>query len=590
MTDTYENEVDRKIALIALENAERYGGTANPGSVASTAIPAIPELKENAGKAFPRIRSIVEGINSMSSEERTDLRSSLEGEFQEGVTFDGGRGERGEGLPELPNVGADGVVMRFAPGPSGPLHIGHTRAAILNDEYVKRYGGRFITRLEDTNPEAILPEAYEMIPEELGWLGVEVHETVVQSDRFPIYLEHGRRMVEIGGGYICTCDSEEWRELKAASKPCPHRDTGIDENLEQWERMLSGGFAPGEATMIIRTDLEHRNPAVRDFPAFRIVEHPHPRTKDEFQVYPLYNFSVVIDDHLMGITHVLRGKDHLNNTKRQRYVFEHFGWDEPEFIHYGWVKIEDALTKTSTIKEAISAGTFSGWYDVRLATLKGLARRGISPEAIRKYWIEVGTKAVDIRFSWENLYAYAREIVDPKALRYFFVQEPRGVAITGADSLQGAAPRHPGDPSLGEREYELVSKDGVIDILVPAGEVWDAGTVLRLKDLCNIRATGPGTAEYVDDDIATLKDAGGIIIQWAGVPGIRTRLEHPDGSLLEGFCEPEVADLLSGRTVIGPIGPVNGAVLVQFERVGYYNVWLDKDGDEEMIVGAFAHS
>ena len=180
--------------------------------------------------------------------------------------------------------------MRFAPGPSGPLHIGHSRAAILNDEFVKRYGGRFILRLEDTNPMKILPEAYTMIPEDMSWLGTTVHQVVRQSDRFGIYLEHARRIIELGGGYVCTCPVEKWRSLKERNRACPHRDQDPDKQLAEWERMLDGTYREGEASLMIKTDLGHPNPAVRDFVAMRIMDHPHPRTGDRFRVYPLYNF------------------------------------------------------------------------------------------------------------------------------------------------------------------------------------------------------------------------------------------------------------------------------------------------------------
>ena len=111
------------------------------------------------------------------------------------------------------------------------------------------------------------------------------------------------------------------------------------------------------------------------------------------------NFSVAVDDHLLGLTHVLRGKDHLNNTYRQAYLFNYFGWEKPEYIHYGRVSIEDVKLKTSLIKEEIKKQVYSGWDDIRLGTIRALTKRGISPEAIRKYWVDVGVKPVDIMFS-----------------------------------------------------------------------------------------------------------------------------------------------------------------------------------------------
>ncbi len=161
--------------------------------------------------------------------------------------------------------------MRFAPGPSGPLHLGHTRVAILNDEYCKRYDGKFINRVEDTNPDKIDPDAYDMIPQDLEWLGVKVHQTVIQSDRFEFYYDLARQLIEKGHAYICTCPVEDWRKMKEESRPCPHRDLPKEVQMEQWERMLAGHYGEEKAVFVVKTDLHHPNPAIRDFVGFRIV-------------------------------------------------------------------------------------------------------------------------------------------------------------------------------------------------------------------------------------------------------------------------------------------------------------------------------
>ncbi len=460
-------------------------------------------------------------------------------------------------LPNLPNVEKE-VVMRFAPGPSGPLHIGHTRAAILNDEYVKRYGGKYYLRLEDTNPLNIDPEAYDSIIEDLKWLGVEYHEVVEQSSRFEIYYDHAKKLIEKGLAYICKCDVEEWRSAKLIKKPCPHRDLVVEEQLEMWEKMLNGEYEEHEASFVVKTDLNHPNPAVRDFVGLRIVKKPHPKTGEKYSVYPLYNFSVAIDDHLMGMTHVLRGKDHLNNTYRQEFIFDHFNWKKPAYVHYGLVQIVDTTLKTTLIKEGIKKGEFSGWDDIRLATLKALAKRGIQAEAIRRYWIEVGIKEVDIKFSWDNLYAFNKDIVDDEANRYFFVWDPRELTIKGKERLEGHAPLHPDHPERGMRKIVLQGKEG-ITIYVSENDIAkiEAGEKIRLKDLCNIKLISKEEADYIGDDLSILKE-GAIIIHWVGKDSIPTKLYMPDGSVREGLSE---------RIFEKDLGKV-----VQFERLGFVRV------------------
>jgi glutamyl-tRNA synthetase len=375
----------------------------------------------------------------------------------------------------------------------------------------------------------------------------------------------------MGKAYICKCDVEDWRSAKLKKRPCPHRDLNVEDQLQLWYAMLHGAFEEQEASYVVKTDLEHPNPAVRDFVGLRIVNEPHPKTGDKYIVYPLYNFSVAIDDHLMGMTHVLRGKDHLNNTFRQEFVFDHFEWDKPTYVHYGLVQIVDTTLKTTVIKEGIQKGEFTGWDDVRLATLKALAKRGISAGAIRRYWLEVGIKEVDIKFSWDNLYAFNKDIVDDVANRYFFVWSPNALSIMGIIRLEGHAPLHPDHPERGIRKTILEGEDGV-KVLVTEDDMKniESGTKFRLKDLCNVKIISKDEAEYIGDDLSIIKE-GVRIIHWVGEDNVPTKLSMPDGTIKEGFSE----HILDSDI----------AKVVQFERMGFVRI-EEKDTEYQAY---FAH-
>ena len=176
---------EQTIRIHAAHNALQHGGEANPKSVLGKLMGEVPELRGQAKELIPKVNEIVAEINQLGIDGQRSLLEKMAPE----LLVEKKAEQREAALPDLPNVKGE-VVVRFAPGPSGPLHIGHTRAAILNDEYVKRYGGKFILRLEDTNPTKIDKAAYEMIPEDLEYLGVEVHEVVNQSDRFDLYYEY----------------------------------------------------------------------------------------------------------------------------------------------------------------------------------------------------------------------------------------------------------------------------------------------------------------------------------------------------------------------------------------------------------------
>ena len=557
MSDSIE-ETARKYAL---QNAVQFKGKANPKAVAGKILAEFPEWRSRSAEAREIVDAVVSEINAMAPETQV---SALQ-EADPSLLAKKEKKERTYELPALEGA-EDGVVMRIAPGPSGPLHIGHTRVSVLNDEYVKRYGGKLICRFEDTNPEKIDPDAYDMIPEDMEWLGVKVTDTYIQSDRFETYYDITRTLIEQGNAYVCLCDADDWRQKKERMQACPCRDLPVNEQMERYDRFMAGEYEDGKAVVVVKTAIDHPNPAVRDFVALRLVRHPHPRVGTKYIAYPMMNLSVAIDDHLMGMTHVIRGKDHLNNTYRQEYIYGYMGWSKPRFYHYGLVNIPDTELKTSLIRAKIKEGAYTGWDDVRTGTVRALRRRGIRPEAIRRYWIESGMKAVDIQFSWDNLYGMNRDIIDPVSDRYFFVQDPVRYDIDGVDVIEGKAPLHPDHPERGDRVYRL---DGPKTVFVSEKDsrmFSEAGRV-RLKDLCNIDYGMP--ASYAGNDVSVLRQ-GVKAVQWVGRDNVPARILMPDGSVAEGYCETAVMD--AGDEV-------------QFERFGFVRIESRENG----ITGVFSH-
>jgi glutamyl-tRNA synthetase len=564
-------EIEEIARKYALQNAVLHGGRANPKAVTGKMIAERPELRAMAKEMIPLLEQVVNEINSFSLEKQRSLLERIDPSLMERE-----KRKRESTVQDLPGAEMGEVVMRFAPGPSGPLHIGHSRVAILNDEYVRKYRGTFINRIEDTNPEKIDPQAYDMIPEDLEWLEVEVHKTIIQSDRFDLYHEITRQLVEIGKAYVCFCDVEEWRSLKESSKACPHRETSIEENLEALDRMLNGEYSEGEAVVVVKTDLHHPNPAIRDFIALRVVEAPHPRTGDRYSAYPMMNLSVAVDDHFLGLTHVLRGKDHLNNTLRQEYLFKYLGWERPWYHHYGFVSIPETVLKTSAVREGITKGHYTGWDDVRLATFRTLERRGIQPRAIRAYWVDVGMKDVDIQFSWENLYAFNKEIVDPEANRYFFVGgDIQRIEIIGATRLESKAPLHPDYAERGYRRH-ILTGDPIALLLNKADveELIERGRV-RLKDLCNIELIKEApqvNARFIGNDLSLVKE-GVKIVHW--VPAEETQNRPAEVITDKG--------VINGYSEILPLE--EEGKMVQFERFGFCRI----ERVHPSIVAIFAH-
>ncbi|PKL60137.1 MAG: glutamate--tRNA ligase [Methanomicrobiales archaeon HGW-Methanomicrobiales-4] len=549
----------------ALQNAVKHKSVPAPGAVIGAVMGGHPELRSRAGELKGFLGEVIAEVASLSHEEQETKLAQIAPDLYAALSEK--KEKRKHTLPDLPGA-EGGVVMRFAPNPSGPLHLGHARAAFLNDEYIKRYGGKYILRIEDTDPKRVDTAAYEMVPEDIRWMGLSITDTVYQSDRFPLYYDIGRQLIAKGAGYVCRCDNEEFKNLKMQKTACPCRSQSVEEAAELFDQMLEGGFAEGEVSVRLKTNLNHPDPAMRDFPLFRVLTSvPHQRV--DAIVYPLMNLSVAVDDHLLGMTHVIRGKDHIANTGRQKFIFDYMGWEPPVYRHYGRMGIEGVVLSTSQMRQGIVAGEYTGWDDVHLGTLRAMARRGIHPEAVRNAVVEIGIGETDIQFSWENLYAKNKDIVDAKADRFFFVPNPVELTIEGAAPVTAKAMRYPGDVARGFREIPFTGK-----ILVPRAELESGASMIRLKDLFNITISSDGgsySARYAGDELQQARDAKAPIIQWlpAGY-GTPCLIRKADGDV-SGVCEPEVASWKDR--------------MVQFERVGFNRI--DTVGDT--ITAYFSH-
>jgi len=571
-----DGEVEELIRKYALENAVKFGGKCSPQAVLGKVFGERPDLKSNAREVARLVKEVSEQVNSLSLEEQKSLLSKYS--IEEAAPSQPKKGERA--LPPLPDVEKYGkVVTRFAPNPDCVLHLGSARAIILSHDYARMYGGKFILRFEDTDPrlkKASLP-FYDSIKEDLKWLGCEWDEEYVQSDRLPIYYDYARRLIEVGGAYVCTCENEVFKRLLLEKKACPCRLISTKENLERFDKMLDGSFDEGEAVLRIKTDLEHPNPAVRDWPALRIVDtrrHPHPRVGSKYRVWPLYNFSAGVDDHLMGVTHIIRGKEHYTNMVRQRYMYAHLKWEYPTAIHYGRLKIEGGVLSKSKIMQGISKGLYSGFDDPRLATFKALRRRGILPETIRQLIHEVNIKPVDATISWSTLYSINKKLVDPIAPRYFAVFHPIVLAIKGfSGERQVLLRKHP-SVEMGYRSIRLTPEDGVVKVYISEGDVElvKKSEVFRLMGLANLTGfllkDSLAEAKVHSFDVEVAKRLNAPIIHWVPVKEcVKVKMVSPEGALVEGFGEKGLAE-----------EPVDS--IVQLEREGFARV----DGKENSTV------
>jgi len=578
--DNALRELVRKAALL---NALQHGGKAQAGAIVGKIIGEKQELKTKVKELSGLISKTVNEVNSLSIEEQKRI---VEEKWPEALKKEKMEEERR--LPALPNADKyKQIVTRFSPNPDCVLHLGSARAIMLSHEYARLYKGKFLLRFEDTDPKVKKPvsEFYDSIREDLDWLGCKADEEYIQSDRLPIYYEYAERLLREGNAYVCTCQPEQFRKKTLSKEPCDCRSLSPEENLERWERMLKGGYSEGEAVVRVKTDIEHPNPAVRDWPALRIIDpnrYPHPRVGSRYRVWPLYNMAAGVDDHLMGITHIIRGKEHLTNQVRQEYMYRHLGWKYPEAIHYGRLKITGAFLSKSKIVQGVREGVYTGWDDPRLATFAALRKRGITPGAIKRMIVDVGPKTADVTLSWENLYAYNRKILDPQSNRYFFVSEPTALKVKDVPKVfRAKLPLHPEKPELGFREYTVTpegeGETAAFWIAKRDADAAEVGKVIRLMELFNVKIESVNAdsleASFASEAYEEARKAKAKLIHW--IPKgeeFPCQVVMPDAAVNNGMAESACKKLKPDA-------------VIQFERFGFVRV----DENNEKLTVYYAH-
>ncbi|MDH7564610.1 MAG: glutamate--tRNA ligase [Candidatus Bathyarchaeota archaeon] len=565
--DTDLRKLVRKIALL---NAVKHDGKAQVGPVIGKILGEKAELRNKVKEATALVSSVLREINSLPLDEQKRI---VEAEWPEALVKE--KVEEEKRLPSLPNVEKyPMIVTRFSPNPDCVIHLGSARAIILCYEYAKMYHGKFIVRFEDTDPKVKRPVLafYDRIREDLAWLGCKPDEEYIQSDRIPLYYEFAEKMLADGNAYVCTCDSEVFRKRILQNKPCGCRNQPPEEHLARWQRMLAGGYEQGEVVVRVKTDLNHPNPAVRDWPALRLIDiekYPHPRVGTKYRVWPLYNLACGVDDHLMGVSHIIRGKEHLTNQVRQEYMYRHLGWKYPDAIHYGRLKITGAILSKSKIVQGMREGLYNDWDDPRLATFAALRRRGFLPAAIKKMIIDIGPKTSDVTLSWENLNAYNRKLLDPTSDRYFFVQEPIELTVKDIPRKFTVSLRlHPQHPERGSREYMIApeGKAGLARFWVARRDV-DASkinTTIRLMELFNINIKKANVysaeASFTSESYEDARKTKAQLIHWVPIgEDVPCNIVMPDATVVEGIAEKACLRLKPGD-------------IIQFERFGFVRI------------------
>ena len=582
MDEDVRERVERQAEVDALYNAVKHGSEAQVGAILGPLMGENPEFREYGDQIAGVVAPVVERVKAMDPDERGTRLAELAPERVEELEAEEEADE--QTLPDLPNAEEGSVRMRVAPNPNGPWHIGHARMAAVVGTYAERYDGSFLCRFDDTDPETKRPDlaAYSAIVEAIGYLGFEPDEVVRASDRLDTYYEHARRLVDAGGAYTCSCPAGAFSDLKNAGEACPHRDKAAEQVHEEFERMVAGEYDDGEMVLRVRTDIEHPNPALRDWVAFRMVDTPHPReAAADYRCWPMLDFQSGVDDYLTGVTHIIRGIDLQDSAKRQGFVYDYFDWEYPEVVHWGHVEVEayDVPMSTSAIRERIETGDLDGWDDPRAPTVASLRRRGIRGDALVAAMTELGMSTTNVDLAMSSVYAENRERIDADTDRAFLVRDSDSHGDGQRTSSQnraverpveggpdaGTPPVHPEFEERGRREIPVES-----GVFLERADLPPAGERVWLKGFGCVSHTGE-SLKFVDAPLSVTREEGVDIVHWVPADtNVPVRLRTPEGDL-SGYAEPGVNGYEANDTL-------------QFERVGFARV-----DSTDPFVAYFAH-
>ncbi|MAE62504.1 MAG: glutamine--tRNA ligase [Planctomycetaceae bacterium] len=362
----------------------------------------------------------------------------------------------------------DHVITRFPPEPNAYLHIGHAKAMGVDFGIAADYDGSTNLRFDDTNPVREEQEYVDAIKEDVAWLGYQWQNECYASDYFEQYYHWAVALIGAGLAYVDDQTADEIRATRGTltepGTPSPHRDRGVEENLSLFDRMKAGEFPDGSRVLRAKIDMAAPNMNLRDPVMYRILHMPHPHTGDAWCIYPMYDWAHGEGDWVEGVTHSLCTMEFEDHRPLYDWYIARLSELDvyppnvdylPRQIEFARGNITYMVTSKRRLLELVDQGYVKDWDDPRMPTLRGLRRRGVTPEAIRRFWDEAGIAKRDNNIEFAKLESVLRDDLNRRAARRMAVLRPLKVVITNYPEGQTehlSAVNNPEDESAGARD------------------------------------------------------------------------------------------------------------------------------------------
>ncbi|GAA0185416.1 aminoacyl-tRNA synthetase [Lithospermum erythrorhizon] len=331
---------------------------------------------------------------------------------------------------ELPDAEVGKVRVRFAPEPSGYLHIGHTKAALLNKYFADKYEGQFIVRMDDTNPDKENNEFVDNLLKDIGTLGIKYETVTYTSDYFPQTMEMAEKLIHDGKAYVDDTSREKMREERMEGIESKCRNNSVEENLKLWKGMIAGSERGLMCCLRGKLDMQDPNKSLRDPVYYRCNLTPHHRIGPKYKVYPTYDFACPFVDAIEGITHALRSSEYHDRNDQYFRIQSDMGLRRVHIYEFSRLNMVYTLLSKRKLLWFVQNGKVDGWDDPRFPTVQGIVRRGLLIEALKHFILEQGASKNLNLMEWDKLWAINKKIIDPVCPRHTAVIEERKALLT----------------------------------------------------------------------------------------------------------------------------------------------------------------
>uniref|UniRef100_F6T8P3 Bifunctional glutamate/proline--tRNA ligase n=1 Tax=Ciona intestinalis TaxID=7719 RepID=F6T8P3_CIOIN len=354
---------------------------------------------------------------------------------------------------DLPGAEMGKVVTRFPPEASGFLHIGHAKAALLNQFYQIAFKGKLIMRFDDTNPAKENEDFEKVILEDVKMLGLEPDVFTFTSDHFQRIFDACEALIRSSDAFADDTDGEKMRSERESRQESANRNNSVEKNLKMWNEMVAGTEYGKSCCIRAKMDPSSDNGCLRDPVMYRWKEEPHPKTGRKFQVFPTYDFACPIVDSVEGVTHTLRTTEYHDRDPQYYWFIEKLGLRKPYIWEYSRLNLQHTVLSKRKLTWFVQSGMVDGWDDPRFPTVRGIIRRGMTVEGLKNFIVSQGSSKAIVTMEWDKIWAFNKKVIDPVAPRYTALLKSSSVLVNVVDAkeVKADAAKHPKNPDIGKK-------------------------------------------------------------------------------------------------------------------------------------------